>query len=172
MEYYKILKITDESISIQSLDGFFKNIKPTQSQRDFDYNVFECKCPKEIKNKEYKYYDKICDACIHKLNNCKNPIHSDCCGDHDRSCKSKPFPYRFHFICFKCRRGWKQQTPNYFIPARNLETCIKCDDTDLEVNPKIYMNEFCDLIKCGECQNPSFVAGYNLRVPKKDDIKS
>ena len=116
---------------------------------------------------------------IYNFKKCLNPIHSACdCRDIHfekhrmcRLCRPKARPYRFHFVCFNCRRGWKQMDSNYFHGRRNIDCCFNCEDTILPINPCLWMNRFCEEIHCSKCHFDVFVAGYDLRIPKHNNVK-
>lgn len=140
---------------------------------------YQCQCSKFNFKFKYTFHVPLCNYCIyHKLRKtCCNPSHSDCeciCIPYSvkcNACRVKSRPYRFHFVCFTCRRGWKQYTPNYFSNGRDIDCCFGCEDTPLDVNPHDCMNDFCESIRCAVCHNPSFVAGYDLRVPPHNAVK-
>lgn len=141
--------------------------------------------------KKCKENNRICSACIYHSHEriCWNPQHFYfdafyCWNDHIKpsswnqplikrhECRSKARPYKVHFVCFNCRRGWKQYTSNYFTGGRLLDDLLDCDNTDLKCNPVKYIDKYCEDIRCAFCHNPSFVVNYNTEIPPKNNMKA
>ena len=126
----------------------------------------------------YDHYGCRCNCRL-----CRPILNTELSTKNDTLCNR----YRLHFVCFSCRRGWKQFIPDlYNVPSHDPDdNCnLICQPVQMKNNcdknssarfkntyTSIIFNSFNTNIKCGICLSNAFVGGYDLRVPKHNDIK-
>lgn len=118
---------------------------------------YNCCCKCEQYNGDCRYCDLQCNG-SRRMKITGNIEHNKYI-DYD-------YDYPNHYICFKCRIGWKS-AEKYPHDDRRERGLI----TKKQLANEYYDKHDTDKIACYKCGTKGYLVGKNLRIPKKNKVK-